>query len=360
MNILVVCDYKIYAERIGGMDRFFKLFDKKVKERNHKITWIFSDVNSFGFYNKMEVMSAKSQGVISFADKYLAKHKGEFDLLITHFVTQYAPIFKTFKVNYQIPKIICVDHNPRPIKGFSLKKRIKKKLSGILYFKYIDKIIGVSQYTSNHSIKDFGAHTAKKTQTIYNGIDISIFKRKKELHINNRIINFVVVSHLRESKGIQDLLKALKKLTAIEKNKLTVSIFGSGPYQAILKKMCSDYNLNKIVSFKGSSPEIHLNLYRFDYMLQPTYMECFSLSILESLLSNVPVITTRVGGNAEVVVDKINGWLFDAKDVNTLTSILKNIISGKYKIENNIYTNIEENYSLELMVTNHLKLLECT
>ncbi|MFK5983533.1 MAG: glycosyltransferase family 4 protein [Flavobacteriaceae bacterium] len=357
MNILVVCDYKIYSERIGGMDRFFKLFDEKAKERGHKITWIFSDVLPFDFYNNMEVVSAKNQGLLTFTDKYLTNCNDNIDVLITHFITQFALIFKRFKTKYHIPKIISVDHNPRPLNGFTFKKRIKKRISGILYHKFIDKIIGVSQYTSNHSVKDFGKHTAKKTQTIYNGIDISIFKNKKVLDPQNKIINFIIVSHLRESKGIQDLLKALTKLTGIEKTKLTISIFGSGPYEATLKKMCSDYNLNKIVSFKGSSPEIHLNLYRFDYMLQPTYMECFSLSILESLLSNVPVITTRVGGNAEVVVDKINGWLFDAKDVNTLTSILKNIISGKYKIENNIYTTIEENYSLELMVANHLKLL---
>jgi glycosyltransferase involved in cell wall biosynthesis len=43
-------------------------------------------------------------------------------------------------------------------------------------------------------------------------------------------------------------------------------------------------------------------LYCNDYMVQPTHMECFSLSILESLSANVPVITTN-GGNEEVIIN---------------------------------------------------------
>ena len=48
-------------------------------------------------------------------------------------------------------------------------------------------------------------------------------------------------------------------------------------------------------------------------MLQPTHMECFSLSILESFAANVPVITTNVGGNKEVIDEGENGYIFKAK-----------------------------------------------
>ena len=38
-------------------------------------------------------------------------------------------------------------------------------------------------------------------------------------------------------------------------------------------------------------------------------MECFSLSILESLAANIPVITTPVGGNLEVVTNN-DKWIY--------------------------------------------------
>lgn len=357
MNILVVCDYKINPNRIGGMDRFFKLFDESVKNEGHQISWIFSDVVSHGFYETLTVVSAENKGVMQCTESFLNTSSNKIDVLITHFVTQYSPHFKRFKKIYNISKIFCVDHNPRPLEGFPLKKRIKKRIKGLLYHNYIDKIIGVSEYTSNHSIQDFGSITAKNTETIYNGIDASVFKNKKQLQNTDDNINFVVVSHLRHSKGIQDLLEALHKLSINEKNKVTVAIYGTGPYEETLKKLSKQYELENIVTFKGSSPEIHLKLYTYDYMLQPTYMECFSLSILESLLSNVPVVTTRVGGNAEVIVSGENGWLYDAGDVNALTKIIENIVSGSFSIDNDVYQEIEEKYSIELMVSNHIKIL---
>jgi len=357
LNILVVCDYKINPNRIGGMDRFFKLFDEQVKKEGHQVTWIFSDVVLHNFYETLTFVSAENKGVLQCAENFLNNGSKKIDVLITHFVTQYSPHFKKFKTVYNIGKIFCVDHNPRPLEGFPLKKRIKKRIKGFLYHAYIDKIIGVSKYTSRHSIQDFGSITAKNTETIYNGIDASIFKNKKALQKTDDTINFVVVSHLRHSKGIQDLLEALHNLSVKEKNKVTVAIYGTGPYEETLKNISKQYSLGDIVTFKGSSPEIHLNLYTYDYMLQPTYMECFSLSILESLLSNVPVVTTRVGGNAEVIVSGKNGWLYDAGDVDAFTKIIKNIISSSFSIQHDVYEEIEEKYSIELMVSNHIKIL---
>jgi len=58
--------------------------------------------------------------------------------------------------------------------------------------------------------------------------------------------------------------------------------------------------------FFGSSPKLNQIYSKYDYMIQPTYMECFSLSILESLSANVPVITTTVGGNEKVIVEDVN------------------------------------------------------
>lgn len=358
VNIIVVCDYKIHPKRVGGMDRFFKLFDLRVKALGYTITWFFSNIEHHEFYDDLKVISANNRGVLQYTEEYLFVSNEKVDVLITHFVTQYSTHFKNFKEKHHIKKVICVDHNPRPINGFSLKKRIKKRIKGFLFHKYIDKIIGVSKYTSAHSIKDFGGLTAKNTQTIYNGIDASVFKNKKQLNKVNEVINFIVVSHLRHSKGIQDLLKALSNLSESEKQHIKLDIFGSGPYEEELKKLSNEYNLKNIVFFKGSSPELHLSLYKYDYMLQPTYMECFSLSILESLLSNVPVITTTVGGNPEVIINGQNGWLFEAKDVDRLTSIIKNIVSGKFVIQNDVFEEIEEKYTIEIMVENHIKLLK--
>jgi glycosyltransferase involved in cell wall biosynthesis len=95
------------------------------------------------------------------------------------------------------------DHNPRPLNGYPLKKKIEKKVKDFFFSRYIDQFIGVSDYTVKRKYY-FGFHVKPKTKTIYNGVFIEQLKRRKERYKTK----FFVASHLRESK-IQDLIKAV-------------------------------------------------------------------------------------------------------------------------------------------------------
>ena len=86
-------------------------------------------------------------------------------------------------------------------------------------------------------------------------------------------------------------------------------------------------------------------------------MECFSLSILESLAANVPVITTNVGGNEEAIINNVNGYIFKAKDVSALTTILAEIYLGIKKMDLNTRIDVEKRFSLAKMVKEHIGLL---
>ena len=122
--------------------------------------------------------------------------------------------------------------------------------------------------------------------------------------------------------------------------------------------MCNSFKLDEFVHFKGSSPNVNELLSEYHYLIQPTYMECFSLSILESLAANIPVITTPVGGNTEVIVNNKNGFIFEAKDSKSLTKLLDSIIRGKKRIKGNTRTIIESRFSIDIMVKNHLNILD--
>ena len=86
-------------------------------------------------------------------------------------------------------------------------------------------------------------------------------------------------------------------------------------------------------------------------------MECFSLSILESLSANVPVITTSVGGNEEAIEHSKNGYIYKPKDVLTLKEIIQNVFEGKFAITENTRLLIETNFTIDKMVTEHINLI---
>ena len=357
-KLAVVCDYILRADRIGGMDRFFVAFDTAAKKINYEIDWFFPDAETFDFYRDLTVFSAEDKLTVeAFFLDHLTTSKAKYNGLITHFTELSTPFYKDAKKLGSIKQIIAVDHNPRPLNGFPLKKQLKNKLKAFLYSKAIDRFIGVSSYTAKHIVKDLGKTVSLKTGVIYNGIDTSVFKKREGESQAPTAYKFIVVSHLRESKGIQDLIDALSYLTDAIKMHIHISIYGEGPLEEGLKQQAQDLGVSELLEFKGSSSEIPQILANYDYLIQPTYMECYSLSILESLSANVPVITTTVGGNPEIITDRINGFLFQPKDKTKLSLILTDIVNGDLKITNDTSVLIEKEYSLDRMVAEHINLL---
>jgi len=223
-----------------------------------------------------------------------------------------------------------------------------------LYSKYIDQLIGVSNYTRKHILKDYGFFLANKTIVIYNGIDTAVFLKRTNENKNK----FILTSHLRESKGIQDLLKALTLLESNIINQMQIDIYGEGPYETELRKLTSEYNLTSIVNYKGSSSRLNELYANYAYLIQPSHGETFCYSIIESLVCNVPVITTHEAGNVLCVIDENkNGFLFNAGNYNQLTQILRNIVLGNLKIDNDVSLQIERDFNLAKMVEEHIKLL---
>ncbi|CAA9203662.1 UDP-N-acetylglucosamine--peptide N-acetylglucosaminyltransferase GtfA subunit [Flavobacterium bizetiae] len=354
-RIAIICNYQLLPERVGGMDYFFWDFDKKCKENNIEIDWFFPNKSSHGNYSNMTIYNSEVKSVEkSFLSLY-KKSEPNYTHIITHFIELCTPFFYKIK-KLSHAKIIAVDHNPRPLYGYPLKKRINKKLKGILFSRYIDFFVGVSNYTVNEILKDFGSHLKSKTLTIYNGVILdAIVEREKRA---TQKPSFLVASHLRESKGIQDLIEAVYLLPIEIKTQIEIVIYGDGPYKQQLLEKIEKYSLCKCFIFMGSKPNLNEIFSQYDYMLQPTHMECFSLSILESLAANVPVITTNVGGNIEAITSGKNGYVFKAKNLKDLTQIIKDIYLGDKKISINTRELIANSFSLPKMVENHFELLK--
>ena len=214
----------------------------------------------------------------------------------------------------------------------------------------------MSAYTKDQILKDYGKNLSSKTQVIHNGIPLEGYDLRQETNQGN----FIVASHLRPSKGIQDLIKAVSLLDPKLKDQLHIDIFGEGPMEAELKALVKKENLEDQIHFCGSSSNLPKLFQKYSYLLQPTYMECFSLSILESLAANVPVITTPVGGNQEIIEEGENGFIFPAGDIKGLNLILRRVLEKDYEIKKEVSSLIRNQYPLTKMVSEHIKLLVCT
>ena len=353
-KIAVLCNYELLPERVGGMDAFFWEFNKKCKEASIQVDWFFPNAAIHGDYQLLTIKYNTAKSIESFFLESLAQPETNYTHIITHFLELCTPFFKQVK-QLSKAKIIAVDHNPRPLEGYPVDKRIKKRIKGLLFSRYIDLFVGVSAYTVKELLKDFGKQIRSKTQVIYNGINIQEIATRTTRAIEKP--TFLTASHLRHSKGIQDLIQAVALLQEPIKNELKIDVFGDGPYRTQLETLVKELKLNNCFNFKGSTAQLKSLYANYDYMLQPTYMECFSLSILESLAANVPVITTNVGGNEEAITHNENGYIFEAGNIDQLSDLLQNVYSGNLKIMTNTRPLIEERFTIDKMVNEYLKIL---
>ncbi|MDT8418780.1 MAG: glycosyltransferase family 4 protein, partial [Lutibacter sp.] len=354
-KIAVLCNYELLPDRVGGMDTFFWQFDKKCKENNIDVDWFFPNGAYHGDYKLLTIKyDPDKKSIEKFFLENLAREETEYIHIITHFLELCTSFFYKVK-QVSNAKIIGVDHNPRPLDGYPFIKSIKKRIKGLFFSHFIDSFIGVSEYTVKELLKDFGEHIRPKTRVIYNGINTAEIKTRTNRSYDKP--TFLVASHLRQSKGIQDLIQAVALMPVLIKNEIKIDIYGDGPYRKALELMVKVLKINNCFNFKGSSAQLKSLYCNYDYMLQPTRMECFSLSILESLAANVPVITTNVGGNEEAIKNNENGYIFEAKNIKQLTNLLQEIYMGNKKIKGNTRNLIEERFTIDKMVSEYIQIV---
>ena len=168
-------------------------------------------------------------------------------------------------------------------------------------------------------------------KTIYNGVDTNKFSFKKN-KITNQNVTLICSARLIKHKGQYTLIKSisnLKKLGII----VTANLVGEGDEKDAYIKYAIDKNVSDQIIFSGYVPreEMPKKYQEANIFVLPSYNECMSNALLESMACGLPVIVTDVGGTEELV-DESNGFIFEPGDEITLTDILKNINQNKEKI----------------------------
>ena len=356
-KVAIVCNYILRPDRVGGMDHFYVAFDKSAKANGIEIDWFFPKATLFPFYDGLTIHSNPEISIEDQFLNHLKTHQPKYDVIFTHFIQLCTSFFKQVKLLLPESKLIAVDHNPRPLQGFPLKKQLKNKIKGILYARYIDTFIAVSPYSETYLKKDFGAFLGSKIQIIYNGIETKKYQFTTEKVANNK---FIIACHLRKEKGIQDIISAVALLSEEKRQDILIDVFGEGPYENVLKRQVVDKGLTQQFHFKGSVKHLHELYKEYNYLIHASHGETFCYTVVESLIAHTPVITTKEAGNVlKLVKEKINGYLFNIGDIKGLNNILSQVINNDINQPDFLgyRRQLSDKFSLEKMVDNYNKLI---
>jgi glycosyltransferase involved in cell wall biosynthesis len=102
-----------------------------------------------------------------------------------------------------------------------------------------------------------------------------------------------------------------------------VLLVGDGPLRPSLEQLAAKLGLGNRARFLGERHDIPEVLASLDVSVLPSLTESSSNSILESMAAGVPVVTTRVGGNPELISDGRTGLLVPPDNVERLAEALE-------------------------------------
>ena len=210
----------------------------------------------------------------------------------------------------------------------NLSKNMKASRLYLVYLinNFVDKLIVNSDYSLNRSLA-MGVNP-DKIMKILGGVDCDKFQPIKNKK-NSKIVRIVLVSRLVKFKGIEYSLKAIKELIYKHGINLNYTIVGDGPEKKHLINLSRKLKIEKKVNFLGA---VNLNnvskiLSRKDIFLHlPVYLEkhergssyihteTMGRSICEASACGLPVVSSRVGGVPEVILEGKTGLLVKERD----------------------------------------------
>jgi len=190
----------------------------------------------------------------------------------------------------------------------------------------VDVLTTVSISHADLSTDIFGLVT--QPQVIQNFVDLEKFHPREagafRLNAGHRP-RIVHVSNFRAVKQPQVMAEVFLKIR--EKMDSELWLIGDGPEMEGVKNIFRQNDMDGDVRYWNIQYEVAGLLAQADLLLLTSRMESFCLAALEAMACGVPVVASRVGGLAEVVLDGKTGLLFDLDRPDQAVQLILGLLS---------------------------------
>ena len=242
----------------------------------------------------------------------------------------YGRIFgKLFSVPVVMSTVQLCDYSNMEPGLYSCKRKVLDYLTGKLC---VNAHVAVSQSVKRHLMTHL-AIPQHKIEVIYNYTDTAFFKANlaaKEEFLkgwNIKSSNLVIssIGRLEAQKGHVYLIEAFSRLIRQYPN-LKLFIAGKGSLFYYLKSLIQDLSLEKSVYLMGEIKDVRELLSVSDIFVLPSLNEGFSLVLLEAMAMKKACIASDIPQISEVITHGKSGWLFEPKNIETLTQALEELV----------------------------------
>lgn len=203
-----------------------------------------------------------------------------------------------------------------------------------------------------------------KFYVIHNAIDTGRFKIKvnrqnkcAKLNLKSDNINLVCVGKLRRGKGHNFLLQAFENLYAQEEN-INLLLVGAGEKKDELAEQITNYKSKKNIYFLGDRNDVPEILKISDIFVLPTLGEGMSNALLEAMAAGLPIVSTDILQNREILVSGKTALLVPPQKSGELFLALKKLLDKPHlakQLAENAQNEVEAKFALDRVVVQMTK-----
>jgi glycosyltransferase involved in cell wall biosynthesis len=207
----------------------------------------------------------------------------------------------------------------------------KAQVYGHLLSWITDRIVAVSE-NAHEVCRRYELVPARKLMTMKNGIDV----RRYELEIDRAAVlsqlgipaSARVVGNVARcvlEKDHATLVRAFARVLPSVPDAFLLLV-GDGPLLEATGALCRGLGLAERVKLAGRRADVPRVLRALDVFALSSITEGTSISLLEAMSAEVPVVATAVGGNPELVEDGVTGLLCPPSDPDALAARIGEVL----------------------------------
>lgn len=226
-------------------------------------------------------------------------------------------------------------------------------------------VVAVSR-DAKKALLQYNMINPKKVRVIYNGIDVDKYRHgndssssiRSQLQLSDKDIVICSVGRLCYQKDYFTLLDALK-IVLSKCPCVKLLIIGDGPLKNELHDYAQKLGIAESVKFLGLRNDIPALLKMCRLFVLSSVSEGMPIALLEAMACSLPCVVTGVGGNVEVVVDGISGYIVPPKNPELLSDRIIDILKDEQlaqRIGVAAYHRVKEQFTLQRMSEEYFQL----
>jgi len=205
-----------------------------------------------------------------------------------------------------------------------------------------------------------GAVPRHKIRYVPNGVDTERFKpnsqvraaKRKELLLDGRFC-WLAVGRFHPQKDYGCMLRAFAEVVKKRPESLLL-IAGDGPLRPEMERLASALGITEEVRFLGVRQDVPELMNAADAYVMSSAWEGMPNVLLEAASSGLPIVATDVGGNREIVVDGVTGFLVPPRDPSSLAQAMLRLMElperARVRMGEDARRYVEENFGLDYVV----------